>query len=236
MPEKKEEFYSFEDVLKELNLSETELKRMVSEGELRAFREHDKLKFRKEDVDTIKRSKITEPTVKLPTEELGPLPEEIFPEETFVEETTSLTEVMPLAERERVSPLEEELPKVDMKKEETFIEEEAIPEARETIVAKPPSLTPPPPPPAYQPQPARIQPIAIPIPKPRVHPIFIIFLGFTFLVMLFIGSIISDIFRISTGKANYPVGITRELGKIVISIFGLKDKEGNDIDLDKYRP
>ncbi|MBI1852850.1 MAG: hypothetical protein HYR85_21120 [Planctomycetes bacterium] len=50
MPEK---FFSFEQALRELNLREEELKRLVSEGEIRAFRDGDKMKFRKEDVDRI---------------------------------------------------------------------------------------------------------------------------------------------------------------------------------------
>jgi excisionase family DNA binding protein len=48
-----EKFFSFEQALRELNLREEELKRLVSEGEIRAFRDGDKMKFRKEDVDRI---------------------------------------------------------------------------------------------------------------------------------------------------------------------------------------
>lgn len=49
-----EEYYSFEKALEELNLKEEDLKRLVSEGEIRAFRDEDKMKFKKADVDKLK--------------------------------------------------------------------------------------------------------------------------------------------------------------------------------------
>lgn len=49
-----EEFYSFEDALRELRLKEEELKRLVSEGEIRAFREGDTMKLRRTDVETLR--------------------------------------------------------------------------------------------------------------------------------------------------------------------------------------
>lgn len=61
------DYFSFEDVLKELNIDEEELKRMVSEGELRAFRSENKMKFKAEDVDNLKKGRVTEPTVILPS-------------------------------------------------------------------------------------------------------------------------------------------------------------------------
>ena len=64
----KEEFLSFEKVLKELKLKEEELKRLVSEGEIRAFRDADKMKFKKEDVDRLKKD--TGKTIQF-TEESG---------------------------------------------------------------------------------------------------------------------------------------------------------------------
>ena len=54
MAEKGEKFYSFERALRELNLREEELKRLVSEGEIRAFRDEDKMKFRKEDIERLR--------------------------------------------------------------------------------------------------------------------------------------------------------------------------------------
>ncbi|MDQ7778404.1 MAG: hypothetical protein RDV41_01685 [Planctomycetota bacterium] len=60
------EYFSFDDVLGELQLNEEDLKRMVSEGELRAFRDENKMKFRKDDVENLKKGLRTEPTVVLP--------------------------------------------------------------------------------------------------------------------------------------------------------------------------
>jgi excisionase family DNA binding protein len=47
------EFYTFEEVLKRLSINESKLKRLVSEGEIRAFREGDQMKFRRSDVENL---------------------------------------------------------------------------------------------------------------------------------------------------------------------------------------
>ena len=46
-----DEFYNFERALDELKLKEEELKRLVSEGEIRAFREGDTMRLRRADVE-----------------------------------------------------------------------------------------------------------------------------------------------------------------------------------------
>lgn len=61
------EYYSFEKVLKELLIDEDELKRLVSEGEIRAFRDEDKMKFKKTDIDGLRKGRMTEPTIILPS-------------------------------------------------------------------------------------------------------------------------------------------------------------------------
>ncbi len=50
-----EEFYNFEEALDQLRLKEEELKRLVSEGEIRAFREGETMRLRRSDVETLKR-------------------------------------------------------------------------------------------------------------------------------------------------------------------------------------
>jgi len=45
------EFYTFEEVTNQLDIDEQKLKRLVSEGEIRAFREGDEMKFKKTDID-----------------------------------------------------------------------------------------------------------------------------------------------------------------------------------------
>ncbi len=54
MPKKPSgEFYSFDEVLSRLKIDEQKLKRLVSEGEIRAFREGDEMKFKKSDIDNL---------------------------------------------------------------------------------------------------------------------------------------------------------------------------------------
>jgi excisionase family DNA binding protein len=47
------EFFTFDEVLKRLAINESKLKRLVSEGEIRAFREGDQMKFRRSDVENL---------------------------------------------------------------------------------------------------------------------------------------------------------------------------------------
>ncbi|MEQ8763184.1 MAG: hypothetical protein RL885_04605 [Planctomycetota bacterium] len=49
-----EEFYSFDRALRELQMDEEELKKLISEGEIRAFRDDDRMKFRREDVEGLR--------------------------------------------------------------------------------------------------------------------------------------------------------------------------------------
>ena len=61
------DYFSFDEVLSELDLSEDDLKRMVSEGELRAFRDENKMKFKREDVQHLRKGHVSEPTIILPS-------------------------------------------------------------------------------------------------------------------------------------------------------------------------
>jgi excisionase family DNA binding protein len=49
-----DEYYSFDEALDELRLKEEELKRLVSEGEIRAFREGETMKLRQSDVKALR--------------------------------------------------------------------------------------------------------------------------------------------------------------------------------------
>lgn len=48
------EYYSFEEVLKDLEMEEQDLKRLVSAGEIRAFRDRDTMRFKATDVERLK--------------------------------------------------------------------------------------------------------------------------------------------------------------------------------------
>ncbi|MHC4924226.1 MAG: helix-turn-helix domain-containing protein [Planctomycetota bacterium] len=51
------EFYSFDEVLGRMNIDEQKLKKLVSEGEIRAFREGADMKFRKQDIDSMNQTR-----------------------------------------------------------------------------------------------------------------------------------------------------------------------------------
>jgi excisionase family DNA binding protein len=47
------DFYTFDEVLKQLQIDENRLKRLVSEGEIRAFREGDQMRFKRTEIDSL---------------------------------------------------------------------------------------------------------------------------------------------------------------------------------------
>ena len=58
-----EDYLSFEKVLKELQIEEEELKRLVSAGEIKAFRDADTMKFKREEIERLKEGKQSDPDV-----------------------------------------------------------------------------------------------------------------------------------------------------------------------------
>jgi len=66
----KEQFYSFEEALRELRLKEEELKRLVSEGEIRAFRDKNTMRFKAEDVARLRGQRVAPQDVELDDLEL----------------------------------------------------------------------------------------------------------------------------------------------------------------------
>ncbi len=56
----------FEMALSELQMSEPELQDLIARGDLRAFRSGGTMKFRRSDVDAMKRERATEPTIIIP--------------------------------------------------------------------------------------------------------------------------------------------------------------------------
>ena len=49
-----DQFYSFNEALEQLRLKEEELKRLVSEGEIRAFRDGETMQLRRQDVENLR--------------------------------------------------------------------------------------------------------------------------------------------------------------------------------------
>ncbi|MSR61089.1 MAG: hypothetical protein EXS08_01405 [Planctomycetes bacterium] len=122
MPE--QDFYSFDEALNQLNLKEEELKRLVSEGEIRAFREGDTMKLRRTDVESLKKELMGGEVVDLggqgedlvfeddlQLEATGMATEEISSMDTLLEEgVEDVGEVALEEEADELEEEEEELP------------------------------------------------------------------------------------------------------------------------------
>lgn len=101
----KDEFFSFDEALDRLRLKEEELKRLVSEGEIRAFRDGETMKLRRGDVDTLRRELMGGDVVDLDDasdEDLvlsdpGMVTEELSAADTILEDETLLTEELDVA-------------------------------------------------------------------------------------------------------------------------------------------
>jgi hypothetical protein len=129
------DYFSFEEVLGELSVDEDELKRMVSEGELRAFRSENKMKFKREDVENLKKGRVSEPTVILPS---TPTPPKGMP---AVDDTALELDLGPDVAEERKST-EEMLPKTKTSHgEEPLVFDDTDVNMEEVAAAKAPDET-----------------------------------------------------------------------------------------------
>ena len=97
------EFLSFDEALHELRLKEEELKRLVSEGEIRAFRDGETMKLRKSDVENLRAELQGGEVVDLgqPSEEL------VFEDDTDLDAGMATEEIS-----EADTILEEDVPEV----------------------------------------------------------------------------------------------------------------------------
>jgi len=75
-----DEYLSFDDALRDLQMQEAELRSLVAQGKLRAFRDENTLKFRRSDVESLRKQREAEPTLRMrqepKREEPAPLAEE----------------------------------------------------------------------------------------------------------------------------------------------------------------
>lgn len=60
-----DDFVSYKDAMGQLGLGEDELNELVARGELRAFRDGDEVRFKHDDIASIRKSRETEPTIVL---------------------------------------------------------------------------------------------------------------------------------------------------------------------------
>ena len=124
-----QEFYSFDEALKQLRLKEEELKRLVSEGEIRAFREGGTMKLRRTDVETL-RTELSGGEVV----DLGDVKEELVFEDDVQGEAGMATQEISDVETILDEPVEEvavsEAPSAEgvTLEEESLVLEETLPE------------------------------------------------------------------------------------------------------------
>lgn len=86
---KNDDYMSFEKALSELNLREEDLRRMVSEGDIRAFREGSSMRFRREDVTELAKKRKGEEDLMFADsleDDTGMVTEEISDEDTLLAE------------------------------------------------------------------------------------------------------------------------------------------------------
>ncbi|MCI0586947.1 MAG: hypothetical protein L0323_08930 [Planctomycetes bacterium] len=106
-----EEFYSFERALRELQMREEELKRLVSAGEIRAVRDGDLVKLRREDIErmrTRRGGEVVDLGEEIPIvseEDPGMATAQISEADTLLEEEPAVAEAIEL-------PVEEAAPAV----------------------------------------------------------------------------------------------------------------------------
>ena len=103
-----EDTFSFQEALNELHLEEEELKRLVSEGEIRAFREGEDMRLRKEDVQSL-RSELGG-DIAFEDEDFadaGMATEEISAADTLIEDIEEIEEIEEIEGGEELEELEE---------------------------------------------------------------------------------------------------------------------------------
>ena len=236
------DYFSFEDVMSELELGEEELKRMVSEGELRAFRDENKMKFKKEDVESLKKGRITEPTIILPSTPSSETTDETVLDLDIGQETAALSDtsaqlaaVGKKGEEDLIVPSDD----VGSEQEETFIEEDtdtglsteplklADETAEETVEAQAVEEEIAPPPRrrtgmtgVQRKVSARI-PVAVEeeIEKKRAHPVWTLFVFLALIASLYSGFFYWDMIRMEKGYQDQPSSVTASMADWVLKKF-----------------
>ena len=107
-----QDYISFEDALRELNLRSAELKKLMSEGQIRGIRDGESIKFRKEELEKLAKTKgeeVTEELLFVDEEGLeeGMATAEISEEDTLLEAEPEVLEEdiqLPTVEEKRERP------------------------------------------------------------------------------------------------------------------------------------
>jgi len=93
-----DDFLSFEKALRELQMRSEELKKLVSEGEIRAYRDGDSMKFRADDIQSLNSQNEGETKLSFADsleDDTGMVTEEISDEDTLLAEDDIVEEAAP---------------------------------------------------------------------------------------------------------------------------------------------
>jgi hypothetical protein len=220
------EFYSFEEVLRELKLSEEELKRMVSEGELRAFRDESKMKFKKDDISNIKRSKgiPSEPTVVVPPPPPKPKDEGLVDLEIVDEEISKAIR----KDEEKGTPTEA-ISTDTLKIEEDVSTSELLTEQTPTEVITPEPVVPVEEEVAERPRITKIKrrrgPVEIPpeveaeLEKRRESPVWTVITLLALVACILSAIIFYDLVRQESGRGKTPIGFAEGMANTIMSRY-----------------
>ncbi|MFT4709142.1 MAG: excisionase family DNA binding protein [Bacteroidia bacterium] len=102
--------FSFQEALKELHLEEDELRKLVSEGEIRAFRDGDDMRLRRTDIEGL-RSELGEDIAFEDDdfEDAGMATEEISEADTLIDEIDDVEDIDVIEDIDEVEDEEEEI-------------------------------------------------------------------------------------------------------------------------------
>lgn len=106
MTDSNEDFVSFENALRDLKLQSEQLKKMVSQGDIRAFRVGESMQFRAEDVEALRSRSDGEDDlifVDALEDDTGMVTEELSEEDTLLVEDDDLEEADAADEQPRVA-------------------------------------------------------------------------------------------------------------------------------------
>jgi excisionase family DNA binding protein len=115
------EFFSFEEALRHLRLKDEELKRLVSEGEIRAFRDGETMKLRRQDVEHLARELLGGEEI-----ELGDTAEDLlFEDDADLETADAGMATQELSAADTLLAADDLLEEEDVDEEEELAEEDA---------------------------------------------------------------------------------------------------------------
>ncbi|MCX7702801.1 MAG: helix-turn-helix domain-containing protein, partial [Planctomycetota bacterium] len=119
------DFYTFDEVLHILQIDEEELKRLISQGELRGIREGAQIKFRKADVDRLRKTRESEPTIILTDSDAElavPSEEQLVIEDSHERETVAGVEIFETEELPTLMKEDETVAGAPVAGEETVVD------------------------------------------------------------------------------------------------------------------